>query len=460
MTFSQFLRVAAPAIVICSAIAADTTYRDPQGRFSLTLAAEWKPNTDQGGVQFMRGRAYITVLVVDAQGSPQNMASSIIQTVGGQWKNFQAFEPESVTFGGRPGVFAMARGANPQGVASFFACYAAESNGKGYLMLQSGPVEEMKSLDEEMGRIAMSVRFGAADAPGTPAAPPASSPNPLGPLAAPAPGRPPAAAGTNYDAPNGSLSMRVPQGWRARETTLGTTPVQVIEPESGDERILVAAVPAMANSIQELAQQTAQQVTQQVLPGFRLTGQPAISNVNGSPAAELKYTGTTAAGQVYAFQKILLKGQQSAGVLGMSRPDRAAMIEELCRGVFQSIQLRQGETPKAAGGAGGGAGGALAQHILGHWVWSHQTDTAGGRIAASTTRELWIYPGGRYKYVYATYVPNMPSDIDPVKTVTGSYRLEGNQLIGRADSGEQATFTVEAVGSTGMKLNGDLYIRQ
>src|SRR3954451_25077031 len=136
-------------VLVCAPPAADSLYRDPQGRFTLTIDSGWTPTADAGGVQFMRGQAFVTVLVMDRPSSAQNMASSIMQTVSRQWQKFQAFDPEPVTFAGQTGVFALARGVNPKGVASFFACYAAENNGTGFLMLQSGPVEEMKTLDAE-----------------------------------------------------------------------------------------------------------------------------------------------------------------------------------------------------------------------------------------------------------------------------------------------------------------------
>src|SRR3954470_11214131 len=96
------------AVLVCGAPAADSLYRDPQGRFSLSIGSDWTPSADAAGVQFIRGSAFITVLVMDGQGSGQNMASSILKNVSQQWQNFQTFDPEQVTFAELPGVFAMA----------------------------------------------------------------------------------------------------------------------------------------------------------------------------------------------------------------------------------------------------------------------------------------------------------------------------------------------------------------
>jgi hypothetical protein len=56
------------------------------------------------------------------------------------------------------------------------------------------------------------------------------------------------AAGASYDAPDGSLSLRVPRGWRAMSNTIGTSPVQVLQPDNGgEERMIVGTGPAAAS---------------------------------------------------------------------------------------------------------------------------------------------------------------------------------------------------------------------
>jgi hypothetical protein len=266
-----------------------------------------------------------------------------------------------------------------------------------------------------------------------------------------------AMAGTSYDAPDGSLSLRVPQGWRATSNTIGASPVQVLQPEDGgDERMIVGTGPATANSIQELALQTMQLVTQQLLPGAQVASQPRFGQTAGAPVAELSYRGPD--GQSFWWQAVMLKDSQYITVLAGARSERAAMIEQQSRAVFGSIRLRQGQ--KAAGPAGQ-ANGQLANLIVGHWTWYHRTANAGGSTAGSTSREMWIYPNGRYQYTAVTYVPNMPSGIDPTTTITGTYQVQGNRLIARADNGQQATFTIEIVdGGKGMKIDGELYIRE
>ena len=239
--------------------------------------------------------------------------------------------------------------------------------------------------------------------------------------------------------------------------TIGTSPVQVLQPDNGgEERMIVGTGPAAASSIQELALQTIQLVTLQLLPGARVLSEPRFVPTAGAPVAELSYRGPD--GQSFWWQAVMLKDSQYVTVLAGAPPERAAMIEQQSRTVFGSIRLRQGQK---TGGPAGQPAGQLARLIIGHWTWYHRTSNAGGGTAGSTSKEIWIYPNGRYQYTAVTYVPNMPTGIDPTTTITGSYRLEGNRLMARADSGQQATFTVEIVdGGKGMKIDGELYIRE
>lgn len=266
------------------------------------------------------------------------------------------------------------------------------------------------------------------------------------------------APGSTYNAPDGSLSIRVPQGWRASPNTIGTTPVYVLQPETGgEERMIVGVGPASAGSIQELAQQTMLLVTGQLLPGSRLTAAPKFIQAGGGPVAELSYSGP--GGQSIWWQAVMLKDNQYITVLAGARPDRAPAVEQQSRAVFGSVRLGQGQRTAQSGG--GAANGRLAQLIVGHWTWYHRTSNAGGGTVGSTNREIWIYPNGRYQYTAVTYVPNLPTDIDPTTTVTGSYQLQGNRIIARADNGQQAVFTIEMVeGGKGMKIDGELYIRE
>lgn len=264
----------------------------------------------------------------------------------------------------------------------------------------------------------------------------------------------PAPAGTEYKAPDGSLTVRVPPGWRATTVAMNGTPVHVLQPmDGGEDRILVAAGPVEVNTIQELALQSAQAVTQQLLPGSRAVAAPKFVDGSNGPTAELAYE---LPGQSVWWQAVvMLKDKRYITVLGGARRERSAAMEKQSREVFSSVRLAAaspaGTTP---------ANGQLAQLIVGHWTWYHRTDNGGGGTTGSTSREIWIYPNGRYQYTATTYIPNMPPGIDPTTTITGTYQLQGNKITVRADNGQVQTLTLEIVeGGKALKIDGEVYIK-
>lgn len=275
--------------------------------------------------------------------------------------------------------------------------------------------------------------------------------------ATPAPGRPvpppqdPGSGGTEFRAPDGSFTCTVPAGWRIRSASVGVTPVHILEPENGgDERILVSSSPATANTIQEIAQQAMMIVSQQLMPGLRPVSAPSISQTGGFPVAEISYVGFAAAGQVSWWQGILLKDRMSFSVLGGARADRAQLVEQQSRTVFRSI--RPGKPPANTGVANTG----LATAIIGTWSFYDRSGVTGG----SSSKQLTFYPNGRFEYAATTYIPNLPSDVDPTTRSSGTYRLNGNTLTAQSDNGQQATFMLQLVQGGALSINGELFIRE
>ena len=102
------------------------------------------------------------------------------------------------------------------------------------------------------------------------------------------------AAGSEFRAPDGAFTCPVPSGWTYRTVPLGGTPVHIFEPAGGGEdRIIVAAGPSPAGTIQELAQYSMVFVSQQLLPGVQAVKLPAFGQTGGVPSAEVCYKGVT-----------------------------------------------------------------------------------------------------------------------------------------------------------------------
>ncbi len=254
------------------------------------------------------------------------------------------------------------------------------------------------------------------------------------------------APGTEYQASDGSFTCRIPGGWKARATNIGGSTVQVLEPENGgEERILVSATPATVNSLQELAQQAIVLVTQQLLPGFRVAAMPKFTQQGDAQVAEITYAGMAGSGQASWWHGLMLKDKMALGVLGGARADRAQAVEQICREVLRS--MRPGKLAQNP---------ALAAAIIGKWTfYSRSSQTRG-----SVSKQIIFYQNGRYEYTASTYMPDMPPGIDPTTRINGTYQLNGTILIARSDTGQQATYTLELAPGGGLKINGELFIRE
>jgi len=265
------------------------------------------------------------------------------------------------------------------------------------------------------------------------------------------------ATGSEYRSGDGSMSMRLPVGWRGSETAAGGVPIQILQPADGaEDRILVGTGPLTVSTIQELAALSAQVVTEQLLPGTRLIAQPKYLQTSAGPAVELRYELVTN-GSSWFHLVVMMKDQRYLAVLGGAPAARAAAIEQQSRAILESVRF---SAPLAAAGMPGRSAGASSPQLVGHWTWYHRT-APGSTTTGSTSKELWIYPNGRYQYTATTYVPDMPPGIDPTTTITGSYQLQGNRLTARADNGQSAMFTVEIVeGGKGLRIDGELWIRE
>jgi hypothetical protein len=228
--------------------------------------------------------------------------------------------------------------------------------------------------------------------------------------------------------------------------SIGATPVHVFEPQDGSEdRILVASGPALAATIQELMQKTMVFVSQQLLPGMQPVGTPNFSQMRGIPVAEIVYEGVTAAGQVSWWQGLMIKDNIYYTVLGGARAERFKLVEQHSMAIFRGLQ--HGKVQQNAG---------LATTIIGSWTYYDRS----GLTKGSSSKQIVFYPNGRFEYSATTYMPDLPTDIDPTTRAIGQYKLSGNTLIVQLDNGQVANYTLQLVQGGGLMINGELFIRE
>ena len=137
----------------------------------------------------------------------------------------------------------------------------------------------------------------------------------------------------------------------------------------------------------------------------------------------------------------MLQGGRYVSVLGT--------VREQCRTVAATVKVGAA-APNAE----------LSRAIVGRWNY-YKASRPTVRIQGSVTKNLTFQANGRFAYQAATYIPDMPSDVNPITEYAGVWRIEGNTLYCRTDRGAAATYTVELV-ERGRVLNvgGDLYVRE
>lgn len=259
-------------------------------------------------------------------------------------------------------------------------------------------------------------------------------------------GRPAAAqeAGAEFRAPDGSFVCRVPPGWQATTAALGAQPIGVFDPaDSGRARILVFSNVAVGG-IEQVARQGAA-VTTRDFPGVSPEGQPTFGEAEGLPTAWIAYRGTLANGvAARIWSGVLLKEPFAFWVVGLATAETAARGEEAARAVFASLQ--PGEIPENA---------ALARAIVGRWEYYYASSSGTGddRFNFWLQKILVFTPDGRFTYQVA-------NSEGAQSHASGRYRVYGPWLYAEIDGGGRAVLALELAAHNGLKVEGELYLRQ
>lgn len=251
--------------------------------------------------------------------------------------------------------------------------------------------------------------------------------------------------GGEFVAPDGSYRFAVPAGWVARYTPMMT----VVEPAGGGEgRILVGSGIAMARSVEELTRQAAA-LAGQALPGARLTAGPKIAGAR----AEQSY----GVGVLAAWNGMELQGEVYLGVLAMGRQERAAEMERVGRGILESARFQA--PPRNVG---------AEQAVVGRWELSSYKSTRTGVRDSSSYSSNWtvvFLPGNRFRSTQQNYFDSTSEvygggSVGAGNVATGTYRIFGGTLVADIDGVGRQVYAIEPYTNGGLKLNGQLFLRQ
>ena len=132
---------------------ADTTYRDPKGRFTIPVPAGWTQTPGEGFFKLDHGSASAFVLAIDDFQSPKDTVASVLEEIGKRWRSFKQQDGAEVRFGAQPGYSAGGFGFNPSGVQAFVVVYAAARRSEGFAMIVSAPTAEIQSINPDLQKI-------------------------------------------------------------------------------------------------------------------------------------------------------------------------------------------------------------------------------------------------------------------------------------------------------------------
>jgi hypothetical protein len=269
--------------------AAASTYRDPQGRFSMTIPDDWTTESWRLGVMFKHGKALMNLTTHSEKIEPEVMARVQVKLAVDGWKDVRSSGASAGTIAGNPAATIAVLGNTASG-ASFYRFTCFNLGQQTYIFRTSAPPPEYPALQSVIERIEQSFRAGTAQ-PATPApaakkAAPAPAPALVMPPALPEP-EPAGAAASTYRDPQGRFQIPVPPGWTADQAGDGAR----ISRGSSYANVLVAGGAASPSA---LLQQIAQQVGTQ-WKNFRMV-QNGQWNLGGLPAEFGVYTGTNPKG--------------------------------------------------------------------------------------------------------------------------------------------------------------------
>jgi hypothetical protein len=136
-----------------SGTATEAAYRDPGGRFQVTVPSGWKAASAGEGAVISRNNTYVNVIVINGVSSTSDFVEGIAQQYREQWQNFRSLQSGAWTLAGMPGEFGMYTGTNPQGTPAVLRIVAARKAETGFLMLTSVPQSDWDSQKADLQKI-------------------------------------------------------------------------------------------------------------------------------------------------------------------------------------------------------------------------------------------------------------------------------------------------------------------
>ena len=135
-------------------------YRDPQGRYSLTVPDGWTIKTDaSGSAQLASGPSWATI-IASSGSQPIDVNHQILQQIQAQYKEFRLLNEGDLQVNGHPAHGSNATGVNPKGArVSLLAVSISAGSGHFLTVVSSAPNDQAKSVNGVIMQMTQSIRF-------------------------------------------------------------------------------------------------------------------------------------------------------------------------------------------------------------------------------------------------------------------------------------------------------------
>ncbi len=139
-------------------------YRDPRGRFSVSVPPGWTaaPQGQGGddGVQISQGSSWAILSPFSGAKQPGDVVNSLYGQFQQQYKNLKMVDHQPFQLGAHDAAYAMFTGVNPKGVEVSFVISGIHASGANYLaMISNTPVAEAEKVSQLFRDMSLSIRF-------------------------------------------------------------------------------------------------------------------------------------------------------------------------------------------------------------------------------------------------------------------------------------------------------------
>jgi hypothetical protein len=129
------------------------TYRDPAGRFVITVPAGWKIRPLGDSVQIVRGDAYASLLLFDHTSDVSALLDQLGENMGKKWRRFEPLGRGESTLAGQKASTASFSGENAQGQQAMLQLSAVSSNNTAYVLVIGAPKSDLPKVQDTLTQI-------------------------------------------------------------------------------------------------------------------------------------------------------------------------------------------------------------------------------------------------------------------------------------------------------------------